>query len=224
MLPEVIAPPGAQSSGGSRYERAGLGWRCCGRGNDGLRLRICTIEQDELTLSVPGRRGRKLLREANAMQHRWGALLAAALLLAAACGGGDDEAEEPRVGTASDPFRISVAATEYDFKIEDRIPAGHTRFVMTNVGDRKHEMGLFQLKRDVRLNKNVVAGERLQSFVQRDLGHIRPVAPKATGTLTVNLTPGTYGIVCHLRAPDGKSHASHGMFAQFNVARFKAVE
>ncbi len=158
------------------------------------------------------------------MQHPWRRLLTAVLLLGTACGGGNDSVREPRVGTRSDPFRISVAATDYDFKIEERIPAGHTRFEMTNVGLKNHEMGLFQLKRGARLNKNAVTGRSLARLVQRDLGHIRPVPPDETGTLVVNLAPGTYGIVCHLRAPDGRSHAFHGMFAQFEVARFKAIE
>ena len=43
--------------------------------------------------------------------------------------------------------------------------------------------------------------------------------PGQSVTATVNLEPGTYGVVCLIPAADGKSHAEHGMIGQVTVAQ-----
>lgn len=162
-----------------------------------------------------------LQREGDVRRRWWPTLVVALLLLAAACDGGGEEdvviGEEDEPG----PPRISVAALPgYRMKITTLpIPPGPTRFVFTNVDEQKHEMTLFRLKDGVQLDRQLVLSEDRTAFAVRQIGYVPPQPLDGTGELIRNISPGSYGIVCYLRAPDGQSYAAHGMFAQFQVER-----
>jgi hypothetical protein len=50
------------------------------------------------------------------------------------------------------------------------------------------------------------------------LGGVAPLGKGRSTTVSLDLTPGSYGMVCFLPdAKDGKPHSMHGMTAQFEV-------
>jgi hypothetical protein len=50
------------------------------------------------------------------------------------------------------------------------------------------------------------------------LGGVSPIAKGRSNTFTLDLTPGTYGMICFVPdAKDGKPHSVHGMTTQFEV-------
>ncbi len=153
------------------------------------------------------------------MRRRWHWLCALLLLLAVGCQG-DGSVEVPWEKPEPGPPRISVAALPDDrFKLTTRpIPPGPTRFAFTNVDEQRHEMALFRLKEGVELTETLVTGNRA-AFAARNLGRIPPLPLDGTGEIVRDVTPGSYAVICYLRAPDGKPYAAHGMFEQFEVER-----
>jgi len=54
------------------------------------------------------------------------------------------------------------------------------------------------------------------------VGGTTPMAQGEQNIITVDLSPGEYGLVCFVPdAKDGKPHAMHGMMTQFTVAPAK---
>jgi uncharacterized cupredoxin-like copper-binding protein len=49
------------------------------------------------------------------------------------------------------------------------------------------------------------------------LGKVDELAAGATGTLTLDLQPGTYVLICNIVTADGTSHFQQGMHATFSV-------
>jgi iron uptake system component EfeO len=111
---------------------------------------------------------------------------ALALALAAAlagCGG----AAAPSGAT------VNVTATEYKFgPAEIDVPAGKVTFKVTNTGTTEHEF----------------------EIVQNDatVGEVEGLVPGLTGTLTLDLKPGTYTFQCLLAA-----HNTLGMTGTLTV-------
>ena len=134
---------------------------------------------------------------------------ATALLLIAACNQREDVAGElattdpsavataagPPVSTsgspvpssAAGPHVVTVRLLDYRFEMPNQIPAGPTRFVVTNDGDHKHNFEIEGQGIERELETALETGKR--------------------GELTVDLQPGSYRIYC----PVGDHAEKHGM-------------
>ena len=146
-------------------------------------------------------------------------LVAAALIVLAACGK-DDGATVREVGGASASGSASgsasasasapgfsekeadgvvrVSGREYAFSVEPATVSGpKVFFEFTNDGREDHELVVFSS-----------AGE--------ELGEVHELAPGKSGTLALELAPGTYQLKC-LVEKDGRTHADLGMVAELTV-------
>ena len=88
---------------------------------------------------------------------------------------------------------ILVTLNEYSIEMPATLPAGLTKFEIRNAGQLPHN---FEIE-----------GQGIEKELEEDL------APGASGTLEVDLQPGTYRIYC----PVGTHDTEHGMTTQLTV-------
>ncbi len=114
---------------------------------------------------------------------------------------------------------LVFTATDYDFAGPSSIAAGSTWVRVTNRGADVHHLQL------VRLDANRSVGEAFASYGADSVsppwlhavGGPNGAPPRETKSALVDLEPGLHIVVCTLRAPDGNTHASHGMRSVLNV-------
>lgn len=91
------------------------------------------------------------------------------------------------------PGPVTVTLSEFRIDMSDTLPAGSTTFQIQNVGKVKHN---FEIE-----------GQGIEEELEKDLG------PGESGTLIVDLKPGTYRVYCPVR-----DHATkRGMARQLTV-------
>ena len=135
--------------------------------------------------------------------------------IAAGCGGGEQTqtAESPSPATAQ---RIEMTAVDYEFQgVPETLETGETTFVLTNEGEVRHEVTFGRLPAGWTIEE--VALEPSDSGTEV-VGSIAPIEPGASGEVTIELEPGRYGYICHVReGTNGKEHYFRGMLGQFTV-------
>jgi hypothetical protein len=130
--------------------------------------------------------------------------------------------------TATGSNTLTVKAGEYTYVLKGSPKAGWTQINFQNAGVEDHMLAIFKLK------KGTTPAQLKQAVTSADqsaLGKIAapggdPSVPggpnllssKQSTTTMTQLTAGTYGIACFISAPDGKTHAQHGMFKVFTVS------
>lgn len=137
--------------------------------------------------------------------------LAAAALAVAGCGGSDK----------STTPAIDVRGDEYAYVLPDRIEGGVVAMRFTNTGKELHEYALGRLAdpgaaaelRDA-IAKN--DRDRFMELVD-DVGGVPALSPGEEVSITRELDPGTYVLLCFVPAPDGMPHVAKGMLRTFEV-------
>jgi uncharacterized cupredoxin-like copper-binding protein len=165
---------------------------------------------------------------------RLASLVAAALALGPvvlACGG--DDADDLASPTGAGVARLEVTAREepsaptgnrYEFDMPDQVPAGAARLSVTNEGDEEHHAQLFRLDDGATLEELSVAlasgGPAAAAAFGAFAGGTGLVAPgsESRADAVVELTPGTYVLLCLVPDAAGAPHLAHGMLRQFEVA------
>lgn len=99
----------------------------------------------------------------------------------------------PTPASAQEAHVVNVRALDYRFEMPNQIPAGSTRFVVTNNGEQKHN---FEIE-----------GEGIERELENDL------QTGQTGELTIDLKPGSYRVYC----PVGDHAEKHGMETTLTV-------
>lgn len=136
------------------------------------------------------------------------AALCTALVLAAACGGGGSGAAAS--GVAGDG---TILTSEKDFGIsleEASTPAGSVTFDITNDGPSTHELVVF--KTDLAADALPVDGSTVTEDGLDLVDEVEDIAPGVGTTLTVDLQPGSYVVVCNI-----EGHYGAGMHAPLTV-------
>ncbi len=124
---------------------------------------------------------------------------------AAGCGNSTSAQEPPKaaaatvIGTVSE-WAVSVSPAS--------VPAGNVTFRITNAGKLPHE---FVILRTTKPSAKLGTGKRISETGH--VGEIGGLAPGATKSVTVNLAPGHYSVICNL-----PSHYKMGMHADLTVS------
>ena len=144
-----------------------------------------------------------------------GATVAAAAA-AAGCGN-STSAQEPKstasttAPAAQAPAGNTVKGTVDEFSVSvspAKVPAGKVTFTVTNTGKLPHEFVILKTgKPAAKLGKSTRIPET------GHVGETGDLAPGATKSVTVNLKPGHYSVVCNL-----PSHYKMGMHADLTVS------
>jgi plastocyanin len=114
---------------------------------------------------------------------------------------------------------VTLTLSDYAFSWSQPLTAGQHVIHVRNVGSQAHEVEL------VRLAPGRTVHDLIAWVDTRDgpppaqpLGGVSPMRPGGEAVTTVDLTPGTYGVICFVPdAKDGKPHHAHGMTGQFVV-------
>ncbi len=131
---------------------------------------------------------------------------AAALALATACGGGGGGGG------------IAVKLAEWSVTPDaSSAPAGEVTFNITNEGSNVHELVVF--KTDLAADDLPTTEEGGATVVDEEaeglelVDEVEDIAPGSSATLTVNLEPGNYILLCNV-----PGHFEQGMHATFTVS------
>jgi uncharacterized cupredoxin-like copper-binding protein len=116
----------------------------------------------------------------------------------------------------------TVTLRDFNFDAPQSLQAGKLTIAVKNMGPQPHEMSLVKLKG--------VNADQFKAAVTSTAAHppgpppftsaggMGGIMPGTTGETTVDLTPGTYGLVCNIPdAATGKPHVQLGMVWTFDV-------
>lgn len=112
--------------------------------------------------------------------------------------------------------RVDVAMSEYAFAFDEPVAAGPTSFVATNIGEQAHFMLVAKLADGVTLDEALKSDDQSKMVGQWSSG-FAAAGGADEEVLTVDLKPGTYGMLCFVSDPDGTPHAMKGMAKEFTV-------
>lgn len=116
---------------------------------------------------------------------------------------------------------IDVVLGDYSFGFNRKLTAGRHTVRVRNGGRQPHEMVIVKLPPGKKIGEVAawVDGMMQGPPPGMPMGGMSPLAPGHSSTFTIDMTPGTYGLICFLPdAKDGKPHTSHGMMQQIEVA------
>jgi uncharacterized cupredoxin-like copper-binding protein len=146
--------------------------------------------------------------ERESIMRRWGAVLGAVAALAlasVACSSGSSPS-----GTASRNGKVSVGLTEYKITPDvQTVKAGTVTFDVTNDGTTPHEMVLIKTG----VAPTEIPMQNGKASETGSVGEVADLEVGITGTLKVNLSPGTYVMICNL-----PGHYTAGMATEFTVS------
>jgi hypothetical protein len=117
------------------------------------------------------------------------------------------------------PAGVTMTLVDYGFQLSQPLAAGHQVIRVRNGAAQRHEVVLVRIAPGKTLSD-------LPAWVERrngpppalPLGGLSPIEPGAEENVTIDLTPGEYGLICFV--PDaraGDPHYVHGMMHQFTV-------
>ena len=116
---------------------------------------------------------------------------------------------------------VTVTVSDYTFTLSRPFTPGAHVVNVVNTASQSHEIVFVKLNP----GKTIADVERWAEKEQlkgpppgTPIPGIAAVAKGRSASFPVNLTPGSYGMICFVPdAKDGKSHATHGMMKQFEV-------
>jgi len=118
------------------------------------------------------------------------------------------------------PADVNIRLSDYKFGVSKPLTAGHHMIRVTNDAAQDHEVLFIKLPPGATaagVAEWVEAGMKGPPPAM-PIGGSSPIARGRSSTIALDLTPGTYGMICFLPdAKDGKPHSVHGMTAQFEV-------
>ena len=121
--------------------------------------------------------------------------------------------------TSAPAADLTVRLNDYSFTLSAPLTVGHHEIAVQNDAAQPHELVIFKL----------APGKHLPDFLAwfqkpegpppaSALGGASPLATGRGMTFALDVTPGTYGLICFLPdAKDGAPHLAHGMMQEFEV-------
>jgi len=115
---------------------------------------------------------------------------------------------------------VQLAMDDYSFSLTGLPSAGSHTISVTNRGKEVHEVVVVRLAPDATMEAVLAWMEGGQKGPPpgEPFAGISGMAPGQVQDFTADFTPGTYGIICFVPAPDGKPHFMHGMQMTFTVS------
>jgi len=144
--------------------------------------------------------------------HRFGLAALATTVAVAGCGGNDTEKNV-----------VGIQGDEYAFVMPASIKGGWATLRLENTGEEPHEFALAKLDGDrTRADVlEVLSDPATQEQGPPDWVTIRAGIPTLqageTASLTQQLEPGRYALICFLDGPSGKPHFLDGMLSLVDV-------
>lgn len=142
-------------------------------------------------------------------------LIAAALLaIFAACRPAERAAGSPEATSATASSVVDVRARDYALDAPDTVRAGLVTFRLTAEGRALHHVEIVRFDSGHTLTEYAAAveasGGAPPAWAQW-MGGVNGADPGGTAETAVPLVPGSYGLICMIPGPDGRSHLAMGM-------------
>jgi uncharacterized cupredoxin-like copper-binding protein len=139
--------------------------------------------------------------------------VAAIVLISIFVGGGRNSSNPVPSGgaaPATGPTPVYAQLGEMYIKPDVRsVPAGRTKFTVANIGTVMHEMVVVKTPTPAGQLPTNAAGEASEKGA---VGEVSDLGPGRVDTLTLNLKPGHYALICNL-----PGHYKAGMYTNFHV-------
>lgn len=126
----------------------------------------------------------------------------------------------PDVASPLPKSNVTVTLRDYSFDISRPLAAGHQVIRIHNAAMQDHELFLVRLAPGKTVQDLTAWTEKMTGPPPAmPLGGVTALAPGRENEISVDLTPGQYGLVCFLPdLHDGKPHYAHGMTKAFTVS------
>ncbi|MGP1675091.1 MAG: hypothetical protein ACTS8Z_07755 [Candidatus Limnocylindrales bacterium] len=116
---------------------------------------------------------------------------------------------------------LAITGKEFAFEAPASIPAGPTKVTLTNAGKEEHQAQIAKIA-DGKTFADLIAAlqgpdESAALALVSLNGGPTGVIPGASGSTTVDLTPGQYAFLCFVASSDGVPHLAKGMVAPMEV-------
>jgi hypothetical protein len=134
----------------------------------------------------------------------------------------DSIAAAPAAATTAEPAAITIVARDYAYEAPDTITAGMVTLTLANKGPELHHVQLFRLTggksyADLQAGlKAMKPGAPMPPWIEEVAGPNSP-APGGEMSITQELTPGNYALVCLIPSPDHVPHVMKGMMKSLTV-------
>ena len=119
--------------------------------------------------------------------------------------------------------KLTITATDYDYTLPPKVPAGWTTIVMKNKGGEDHQAQFAKLDSGVTFDQLARAAATSDPAavvaLTTPVGGPNAVPPGGTATVVSNLTPGQYAVICFIFAADGTEHDAKGMLVPLTVGK-----
>ena len=152
-------------------------------------------------------------------------LISAVIGLIAACGASATPTPLPTATPAPTPTpapqinEVAVTGFDHGFNSLATIPAGMTTFTFTNEGQDLHHQQLITVPEGMSPEDlfAALAAEGPPPPGMEAAGGVGVLAPGGVGSVTLDMAPGAYVMVCFLPNAEGIPHAALGMVANLTV-------
>ncbi|AVR44406.1 hypothetical protein C7S20_03555 [Christiangramia fulva] len=123
------------------------------------------------------------------------------------------------------PYIVNIKAIDYAFQMPKEIKSGWVTFKFENMGHEMHFAQMYKFPDNV-TEEGVLkfmanpSNEIFEKYIKGDITLIGGPgfhAPGQQSQYTIQIEPGTYGIVCNTRTKEGVPHADLGMYKYFKV-------
>ncbi len=141
------------------------------------------------------------------------AVIATVGVLTSSCD--DDEAEATTIPS------VTVTAREYSFDAPDTIPGGRVAIDFQNQGQEEHHAQFLKLNEGVTPEQFVAAlpqGEDVVLSLTTIAGGPGATSPGGDSEIILDLTEGSYMMLCFIPSDDGVPHLAKGMLRPFQVS------
>lgn len=130
-----------------------------------------------------------------------------------------DVTEPPADPQPTPETDVTVTLSDFAFDAPDTLPAGETTFDVVNAGQQIHEMGVIKLDDGATIDDMMAAFEaESEEGPFAPVGALYGLSGGQEGWTTIDLTAGTYALVCFVTDPEsGMPHVALGMVDSFTV-------
>lgn len=151
-------------------------------------------------------------------------ILAASIGALSACSGGDNAATDSSAvsAVATEPPVVTIVAKDFTFQAPDTIQSGMVTLRLVNEGPELHHVQLVRLD-DGKTYAELMEGmktmkptDHMPPWMHDVAGPNTPV-PGGEQSVTQNLAPGTYALLCFIPGADQVPHVAKGMSRELTV-------
>ena len=124
------------------------------------------------------------------------------------------------VSKANLRIRSTMTLTDYAFGFSQPLQSGSQMVRVKNDAAQPHEVVILRLQPGKKIGDVLAWMEKMEGPPPgQPIGGTTPMAKGEENIITLDLTPGEYGMICFAPdAKDGKPHFAHGMMSQFTIA------